>query len=599
MQTSARELSSAQVRYATNMAKTCGESPIPSRREFVASLAAMSALASHSAVHANSANDASNSRDAANALDDVDPTISASTIAEAEKLMGITFTQSERDQIARTVSEHLELFSARARFGALDNQLAPATVFRVLLPGESSLPRVREKVAFFSRKQTNAPSSDDDLDWASVEQLSAWLHAGTVSSRTLVERSLARLKKSQDTLHCVITLVQEQALAEADERDAELKSGKSRGVLHGIPYGLKDLFDTAGIKTTWGGEPWRDRVPTTDATVVTRLRAAGAVLVAKTALGALAYGDIWFGGMCRNPWNPAQGSSGSSAGSASTVAAGCVPFAIGTETLGSIVSPCTRCGTTGLRPTFGRVARDGAMALCWSWDKIGPITRSVIDTGLVLEAINGASDGDASSVTMPFIAPRMPHARAMRLAYDPAWFEGASNASRQALDAARAVGAVLVEQSITPPTDPSILVVSLMSEAAAAFEEMTRSNSDDQLSWQADEAWPNSFRKTWFIPAIELVQAERVRRVFMQWMRSALRDCDALILPPFAGGMLTITNATGHPTLCLRAGFDEPAHPTSITLIGHPFDESTLISIGAAIEAHLDVATKRPATPWL
>lgn len=590
---------SVQVGYACNMVKTCGESQIPSRREFVASLAALSALATSSAVMTSHAHGSSNALDGANSLDKLDPTISASTIAEAEKLAGITFTQSEREQIARSVSEHLQLFSARARFGALDNQLAPATVFRVLLPGESPLPRAREMMAFSSRKQANAPSSDDDLDWASVEQLSAWLHAGTVSSRTLTERSLARLKKSQDTLHCVITLLEEHGLQEADARDAELKAGKSRGVLHGIPYGLKDLFDTAHIKTTWGAEPWRDRVPTSDASVVTRLRAAGAVLVAKTALGALAYGDIWFGGMCRNPWNPEQGSSGSSAGSAAAVAAGCVPFAIGTETLGSIISPCTRCGTTGLRPTFGRIARDGAMALCWSWDKVGPITRSVIDTGIVLEAINGASDNDASSVTMPFIAPRMPHARAMRLGYDPTWFEGAPDACRAALDAARTCGAVLVEKTITPPADPSILLTSLMSEAAAAFEEMTRNSSDDQLSWQADEAWPNSFRKSWFIPAIELVQAERVRRVFMQWMRTVLSDCDALILPPFAGGMLTITNATGHPTLCLRAGFVAPTQPTSITLIGHPFDESTLISLGAAIEAQLDVATKRPAMLWL
>jgi Asp-tRNA(Asn)/Glu-tRNA(Gln) amidotransferase A subunit family amidase len=276
-----------------------------------------------------------------------------------------------------------------------------------------------------------------------------------------------------------------------------------------------------------------------------------------------------------------------------------VPFAIGTETLGSIVSPSVRCGTTGLRPTFGRVPRDGAMALCWSWDKVGPITRSVVDTGLVLAAIQGANNIDASSVTVPFTPPRLPNAKGVKLAYDPSWFEGPMASHKDVLEAAKACGAELVERKIEPPADPGVLVMSLMAEAAAAFEEMTRSNADDQLSWQADEAWPNSFRKTWFIPAIEVVQAERLRRVFMQWMRTALDGVDAFILPPFAGGMLTITNATGHPTLVLRAGFDKPGEPRSITLIGHPFDESTLIAAGAALEARLAVAETRPEMPWM
>jgi Asp-tRNA(Asn)/Glu-tRNA(Gln) amidotransferase A subunit family amidase len=280
-----------------------------------------------------------------------------------------------------------------------------------------------------------------------------------------------------------------------------------------------------------------------------------------------------------------------------------VPFAIGTETLGSIVSPSVRCGTTGLRPTFGRVPRDGAMALCWSWDKIGPITRSVLDTGFVLEAIHGANDADPSSVTQPFTAPTRAAMRGLRLAYDPAWLAGAGESRQspfaEALDAARACGAELVERTVTPPANPSLLVTSLMSEAAAAFEEMTRSNTDDQLSWQADEAWPNSFRQTWFVPAIELVQAERLRRVFMRWMREVLAGVDAVIAPPFAGGLLVVTNATGHPTLCMRSGFDGPNTPRSTCLIGHPFDEATLIRAGSALEARLAVAEKRPEMPWM
>ncbi|MBI1304871.1 MAG: amidase [Phycisphaera sp.] len=537
-------------------------------------------------------------------------TISASTIAEAEKLAGIAFTDAERAQMAKSIAGQIATFRTRAPFGALDNQLAPAQVFRVLLPGETVDPRIGEGAldagaagaAGAATPATDRPLSDDDLDFATVETLGRWMRAGLVTSRRLVERSLARLKKADPTLRCVITLIEAPARAEADARDAEARAGAWRGALHGIPYGLKDLFDTAGIATTWGAEPWRDRVPTGDATVVARLREAGAVCVAKTAVGALAYGDIWFGGTCRNPWNPEQGSSGSSAGSASAVAAGCVPFAIGTETLGSIVSPSVRCGTTGLRPTFGRVPRDGCMALCWSWDKVGPIARSVADTGLVLAAINGASTADASSVSVPFTQPRGAGASDLRLGYDPRWFSGPMASLSDALDAARAAGMELVERTVTPPTDPSLLVTSLMSEAAASFEEMTRSGTDDQLSWQADEAWPNSFRQSWFIPALELVQAERLRRVFMQWMRGALEGVDALILPPFAGGMLVVTNATGHPSLVLRSGFDEQkgaVQPRSITLIGRPFDEATLLRAGGALEARLAVAGRRPQMPWM
>ncbi len=524
--------------------------------------------------------------------------VTGSAIAEAERFAGIAFTEAEREQIARTIGEHDELFKARAAFGPLDNQLPPAQIFRVLLPGEE--PRIRSGAAIAPTNPAlkSAPADDADLDFATVEQLSAWMRGGKITSRRLVARSLERLKRSNATLNHTITLIEDAALAEADERDAELKKRKSRGPLHGIPYGLKDLFDTIGIRTTWGAEPWRDRVPMRDAAVVRSLRDAGAVCVAKTAVGALAYGDIWFGGTCRNPWNPEQGSSGSSAGSASAVAAGCVPFAIGTETLGSIVSPCTRCGTTGLRPTFGRVARDGAMALCWSWDKVGPITRSVIDTGIVLDAINGESRFDPSSVSVPFAPPRLASAKDIVLGYDPSWFAGPLAKYRDALDAAQAAGARLVEREIRPPADPSLLVSSLMCEAAAAFEHMTRTGADDQLSWQADEAWPNSFRKTWFIPGIELVQVERMRRVFMEWMRKALDGVDALVLPPYAGGMLVVTNATGHPALCLRSGFDAPNAPRSITLIGHPFDEATLIGTGAAIEAQLAVAARTPEMPW-
>ncbi|MEY3143493.1 MAG: hypothetical protein RLY21_1986 [Planctomycetota bacterium] len=573
------------------------------RREALATVAAFGATVAAAALARNagaSQQEAKSEPPAKPADAPVATAITTATIAEAEKLAGVSFTETERAQIARTVGDQVDSMKARLAFGALDNQLPPAQVFRVLLPGEQ--PKIRGG-ALPSRLRfgaaPDAPRDDADIDFATVETLARWMESGAVTSRKLVERSLARFKKADPTLHCVITLVEEQALAEADACDAEHRAGKSRGKLHGIPYGLKDLFDTKGIRTTWGAEPWRDRVPASDALIVERLREAGAVLVAKTAVGALAYGDIWFGGTCRNPWNPEQGSSGSSAGSASAVAAGCVPFAIGTETLGSIVSPCTRCGTTGLRPTFGRVPRDGCMALCWSWDKIGPITRGVLDTGTVLEAIQGASRGDPSSVTEPFLAPHAALTKDVRLGYDPSWFEGPNAALADTLAAARELGLELVEKKITPPADPGVLVMSLMAEAAASFEDMTRTNADDQLSWQADEAWPNSFRRTAFLPAVEVVQVERLRRLFMRWMREVLADVDALILPPFAGGMLVVTNATGHPSLCMRAGFDAPNAPRSITLIGRPFEEQRLIEVGAALERRLAVAEKRPEMPWM
>ncbi len=575
------------------MPSTPDSSSPASRREFFGALGAFGLFASTSALaqqaQSEPPHESESPRDA----------ITESTIEQCERLAGIQFTPSERLQMVKTVGGQLAMFRARARFGELPNSLAPAQVFRVLLPHESV--RLQDHAAddFFTRRQPDAPTSIDSPDFATIEQLSVWISTGAVTSRQLVERSLARLRIANASLHCVITLVEAQALREADVLDAETRAGKTRGPLHGIPYALKDLFDTANIATTWGAEPWRDRVPESDAAIVTRLREAGAVLVAKTALGALAYGDIWFGGTCRNPWNIGEGSSGSSAGSASAVAAGCVPFAIGTETLGSIVSPCTRCGTTGLRPTFGRVSRHGAMALCWSWDKVGPITRSVIDTGIVLEALNGQDNRDASSVAVPFKAPRMPGAKGVRIAYDNRWFADREEKSKASLDALAQCGATLIEREITPPCDASVLITSLMCEAAAAFEQLTRSNADDALTWQSDEAWPNAFRQTWFVPAIELVQAERVRRVFMEWMRGVLADCEALILPPFAGDLLTITNATGHPTLVLREGFENAQQPRSITLIGHPFDEATLLKIGSALEAKLQVASRQPEMPWM
>ena len=575
-----------------------------SRRLFIAKAAAFAAFAPAAALSTGTSAAQPSSRGAGAAApadgggSGAAAALTADTIASAERLAGISFTPAERAQMLRTIGQQLELFAARAHFGELPSSLAPAQVFSALLPGEraASVPTGTEGASARIDAAKAPPASQAELDFATVTELASWMRGGHITSRLLVERAIARLRAADPTLRCVITLAADRALAEAEARDAEARRGAWRGPLHGIPYGLKDLFDTSGIATTWGAEPWRGRVPGSDAAIVTRLRDAGAVMVAKTAVGALAYGDIWFGGTCRNPWDPQKGSSGSSAGSASAVAAGCVPFAIGTETLGSIVSPCERCGTTGLRPTFGRVSREGCMALCWSWDKVGPITRCVEDTALVLEAIHGSSMGDPSSVTVPLRVRSAKPLSQMRVEYDPAWIEADSaRVMPSAIAALRDAGITVAERPIALPGDPGILMTGLVAEAAAAFESMTRSGADDQLSWQADEAWPNTFRQAWLVPAIELVQVDRLRRRFMEWMRTRMGEADALLCPPFAGGMLVITNATGHPSLVQRAGFIDPRTPTSITLIGRPFDEGTLVSIGIALEGRLGASRRRPS----
>lgn len=513
----------------------------------------------------------------------------ANTLAEAEKLAGITFTEKERAQIVRTVNSLREQFKARVALGYLPNQLAPAEVFRAELPGMSADPVTTEGDPFEipQFKLAARTPSDEELNYQSIPMLAAMLRAQLVTSERLTKLALDRFDRLNPTLFCAITVLREQALTRARAMDAELRAGTMRGPLHGIPYAAKDLLDTAGIRTTWGAEPWKDRVPTSNAWIIDALDKAGAVLTAKTAVGALAYGDIWFGGTCRNPWNPEQGSSGSSAGSASSVAAGIVPFAIGTETLGSIVSPCTRCGVSGLRPTFGRVPRTGCMALTWSMDKIGAIARYTSDCGIVLGAINGFDPRDASSVDQPFHWSMRQDVRGLRVAFVPEWFEGdAAIGYRPVLDALRDAGAVLVE--VKPPqVDSGALMLPIAAESAAAFEELTRGNTDDTLSWQDDDAWPNTFRQAWFIPAIELLQASRLRRRAMEAMHTWFMQFDAVVAPPFAGDLLLLTNSCGQPCAVARCGFENPQTPRTVTVMARNFDEGTALRVASTIEERL------------
>ncbi len=521
------------------------------------------------------------------------PEISPDTIAEAEKLIGVEFTPEERAMIAETVAENIGTYVERRKVD-LPNELGPLSSFK-LDPRDALRTPMSEVFQGAREAAPQVPAQDEDIAYAPLGQLARWINSRQLTSETLTEVYLDRIKALGPTLECVVTVTEELAMEQAQAADRERSNGQYRGPLHGIPYGLKDLFDTSTIKTTWGAEPWKDRLPTSDSAVTRKLRDAGAVLVAKTTLGALAYGDIWFGGRTNNPWNLEQGSSGSSAGSASGTAAGLYGFSIGTETLGSIVSPSMRCGTTGLRPTFGRVSREGAMALCWSLDKVGPICRRVEDCIAVLNAMNGSTSGDPGSVDAPIAFVADAPVDAYRVGYNPAWFEGpgTTDVDRNALEALKHTGVELVEVEL-PDWPYGALYSILITEAAAAFERMTLDDVDDQLTWQEARAWPNTFRSAWFIPAIEFMQAERFRRKVANMLEDVISDVDVLFGPSFAASLLLMTNFTGHPQLCLRAGFNDDGTPRGVSFWGHHFDEGTLCRIGMALENELGVWDRRP-----
>jgi Asp-tRNA(Asn)/Glu-tRNA(Gln) amidotransferase A subunit family amidase len=407
---------------------------------------------------------------------------------------------------------------------------------------------------------------------------------------------LERLKKHGPELECVVTLTEDLALEQARKADEDIAAGRYRGYLHGIPYGAKDLLAVKGYKTTWGAEPYKDQVIDDTATVVQKLERAGAVLVAKLTLGALAWGDVWYGGMTRNPWNLDQGSSGSSAGSASATAAGLVAFAIGTETWGSIVSPATRCGASGLRPTFGRVSRAGAMALSWSMDKIGPICRTVEDCAIVFEAIRGEDGIDQAVLDGSFEYDFRVELEKLRIGYLRDAFDAEySNHDR---DAATLIELTELGVELIPMELPEYPVYSLSfilsAEAAAAFDELTRSDRDDLMVRQIKNAWPNVFRSSRFIPAVEYIQANRLRYEIIQGMHQVMADVDVYVSPTFGGGNLLLTNLTGHPSVVLPNGFDEKGSPTSITFVGNLYDEATLLAVANAYQRVTEFHTKHP-----
>jgi Asp-tRNA(Asn)/Glu-tRNA(Gln) amidotransferase A subunit family amidase len=547
------------------------------------------------------------------------PEVSLNTFAEAEKVVEFPLTDSERAMAAGTWRRTLASVYER-RVGprklALESNLAPATQWNPMLPSVKAADH-RDRFVRSNTQTASLSTKDEDIAFAAVTQLSRWIETRQLSSERLTNIYLNRLEKFNPQLRCAITITREYALKQAKQADQEIAQGKYRGPLHGIPFGVKDLLDTAGIPTTYGAEPYRNRVPAEDSVVVKRLHAAGAVLVAKLSLGALALNDIWFGGQTTNPWLPEEGSSGSSAGPGAATAAGLVAFSIGSETGGSIVSPSMRCGVTGLRPTYGRVPRTGAMTLAWSLDKLGPMTRGVEDALLVLHAISGPDAGDTASVPchLDFDASRA--IKGLRLGYFPAWMKErpATEVDRAALETARKIGFDLVEVSLPDwPYDSLNLI--LFAEGAAAFEELTLSGGLRELKAQVPDAWPNIFRQARFLSAVDFVQADRMRRKVAEEMARLFSQVDLLLVPSLRDEILVITNFTGHPSLTLRAGFVEvqkarsdwapdPEHPLptfstprrvphGVTLIGRLFDEGTLGAAGIALEHAFGISAERP-----
>jgi Asp-tRNA(Asn)/Glu-tRNA(Gln) amidotransferase A subunit family amidase len=549
----------------------------------------------------------------------VGPAVSPATFAEAEKLAQVTLTDPQRSMAAsswRTSMAFLLERRAGPRKVPIDASVAPGTKWNPALSGERVGPS-RDRFVRSSPSAVSVPSSDDAIAFAPVTQLSRWIESKQLTSTRLTNIYLDRIQRFDPKLRCVITLTRDTALAQAKQADAEIASGKYRGPLHGIPWGGKDLLDTAGIPTTYGAEFYRNRVPTTDAAVAARLKDAGAVLIAKLSLGALALNDIWFGGQTMNPWLLEEGASGSSAGPGAATAAGFVGFSIGSETGGSIIAPSMRCGVTGLRPTFGRVPRTGAMTLCWSLDKLGPMTRSVEDAMLVLHAIMGPDAGDLESVPARLDFDANESVKGLRVGYFPAWMKEppATDVDRSALETIKSLGMVPVEVSL-PDWPYGSLQLILFAEAAASFEDITLDGRVNQLKAQVPDAWPNLFREARFLSAVDFVQADRFRRMVAGEMAKLFEKVDLLLVPSLRDEMLTISNFTGQPSLTLRAGFvnvsearsdwaPDPENPLpkfnpprrvphGITLLAPLFEEGRLVQAGIALERAFNVVGERP-----
>ena len=524
--------------------------------------------------------------------------VSKQMLTEAEGLAGLEFTDAERDLMLEGLDDFLKNYEDLRKV-PLDNSVVPALSFNPVVPG-MDFKAGSGSVKMTEVKNVSKPANLEDVAFWPVVRLSHLLKTRQVTSTELTTMYLDRLKRYDPQLQCVVTLTEALALRQAKAADAEIAAGRYRGPLHGVPWGAKDLLAAEGYKTTWGAMPYKDQIIDMNATVVDRLAEAGAVLVAKLTLGALAWGDVWFGGKTKNPWNLEEGSSGSSAGPASATAAGLVGFSIGSETWGSIVSPSTRCGATGLRPTFGRVSRHGAMALSWSMDKLGPICRSVEDCALVLHAIHGTDGQDLTVVDRPFGWDADFDIGKLRVGYLKSAFEKEREKNAEwrqfdldSLDKLRSLGVNLVPIELPDyPIDAMSFVLS--AEAGAAFDELTRDNRDDLMVRQIKNAWPNVFRTSRMIPAVEYIQANRLRTRVMAAMAERMTDIDVYVTPSFVGDNLLLTNLTGHPQVVLPNGFKESGSPTSISFVGRLYGETETLALAKVYQDATDFHTKHP-----
>ncbi|MCG8319066.1 MAG: amidase [Cytophagales bacterium] len=513
----------------------------------------------------------------------------------AGKVMGLHFTKSERDSLRTGVKDNLKSYLRIRKFD-IENDIPPAVIFNPILPG-MTFEQQQEVISWSYDSKLSRPQSDAELAFMPVMKLASLIKNEKITSTELTEIYLERLKKYGDTLQCVVTITETLALRQAKQADVEIAAGRYKGPLHGIPYGVKDLLAVEGYKTTWGAMPFKDQAINETATVVSKLEAAGAVLVAKLTMGALAWGDVWFGGITKNPWNPAQGSSGSSAGSASATAAGLVGFSIGTETWGSIVSPSTRCGVTGLRPTYGRVSRHGAMALSWSMDKIGPICRSAEDCAIVFNAIRGPDPRDATLKDLPFNYRNDINLKNMKVGYFKSLFErdyGNKQNDSLSLKVLKDLGATLFPVNLPEDIPADALAFILSAEAATAFDDLTRNNRDTLLVRQIKNAWPNVFRIARYIPAVEYIQANRLRYLLQGAFFKMIRDYDVIVTPSFGGNQLLITNLTGHPCVVTPNGFNENGSPASISFIGNLYDEAAILAVASMFQHATGFDEKHP-----
>ena len=517
--------------------------------------------------------------------------ITLNDVRSAEKIISLHFSDSKNDSLLEEVQSRAKVYD-KMHLYSLDNSIPMSMAQSPLLP-YMNLNKKQLPVKFDIPAGVNLPANRNDLAFYSIPQLASLIKNKKITSAELTRFFIDRLKKFDDTLHCVISYTTDIAMAEAKKADEEIAAGRYRGLLHGIPYGLKDLFAVRGTKTTWGAEPYKNQEIDNNSYVYTKLKEAGAVLIAKLSLGALAMDDYWFGGRTRNPWNMLEGSSGSSAGSASATVAGLVPFAIGTETYGSIISPSTVCGATGLRPTFGSISRSGAMTLCWSLDKAGPICRSAEDAAIVFNYLHGTDGLDAAAVNMPFNYKEKANLSKMKIAYAKNYFGQKDTLGNEnnVLEVFRKAGAQLIPVDFP---DSGVYHFNMMgvvigAESAAAFDGFTRTGLDDKMPRQGKDEWPNFFRAARFIPAVEYINAMRHRYLLIQKVNEVVEKYDVIICPTWSGNQAAITNLTGHPAISFPTGFNKKNTPTSITLIGKLYDEATILAIAKIYQ---------DLTPW-